>query len=135
MVGVQTFYVAGRVHNLPDIQEIAEHLSRLGLRWSFDWTRRSALPKPYLHGDLILDAFAQHCIQGAKEADLFILFARDSHGARGMFIELGVALTSDAEIWIIGDEHPSAFSCLKRIHHASDTRTFITQYQSTRTSR
>lgn len=82
-------------------------------------------PKPYLHGNADLDQFAAACVKGVQAADLFVLLAQESRGSRGCLIEFGTALATNAEIWIIGDENPSVFSCFSQVNHAATVEDFL----------
>jgi hypothetical protein len=117
MSKTKTFYIAARTSQLERVRALAQQLELRGYQWAFDWTKVT-LPENFQEHPETSSTLAQNCVNGAKNADLFILIATNSTGGRGMFIELGVALTGTGNLWIIGDEYPSVFSLHTNVHHA-----------------
>lgn len=126
MSQTKTFYIAARTSQLLRVKALARQLELRGYQWSFDWTS-AALPENFTEHPEVSATLAEDCIAGAKNAHLFILIATQSTGARGMFIELGAALTGTAAIWIIADELPSVFSLHPRVAHATDEVTVLAE--------
>jgi|GEM_PF-6102775 len=125
----KTFYIAGRAKNVVAIRRVAALLIEQGYQWSYDWTISVAPEKPYGPGNEPASLFASACLDGIRQAHVFILLATDSLRARGMFIELGYALACGVPTWIIGDEDPSVFSSLAHVRHATNVDNFEIQWK------
>lgn len=97
------FYIAGRTSRISEIKSMVTKLKDLGHEVTHDWTEmeNADLPRPYNeHLELVRD-FALKDIDGAKEADVFVILGDQS--GTGMYVEFGAALAMGAKIYAVGE--------------------------------
>ena len=65
-----------------------------------DWTEHKSI-SPYSEEPELSSKYASADIEGVREADVFVLLGNKD--GRGAHAELGAALTTDTETYVIGD--------------------------------
>lgn len=97
------FYVAGRTARINEIKAIIDELLSLGHEITHDWTISddADLGRPYIDHLTKVSEFAQKDIEGAYQADVFIILGDQS--GTGMYVELGAALAGGAKVYAVGD--------------------------------
>jgi Zn-dependent protease with chaperone function len=104
------FYVTGRATNYPRVEDAFRRIKERGHEASFEWTTLP-MAKPYSENQERAADYAARGIQGAVDADIYIIFA-DKDG-NGVFAELGAALAANVlqgspRIYAIGEENKNA---------------------------
>src|SRR5579871_3515433 len=104
------FYVTGRSSNYSRVEEAFRRIKESGHEATFEWTTLP-MAKPYNENQERAADYAVRGIQGAVDADVYIIFA-DKDG-NGVFTELGAALGANAmkgspRLYAIGDENKDA---------------------------
>ncbi len=95
-------YVAGRFHHQDHVTRVMDRVRDAGHQLTTDWTQHDPI-KPYKDNPETSRAYAKEDVNGAEEADVFILIANET--GRGSHAELGVALATNTEhIYVIGDK-------------------------------
>lgn len=101
---MKTVYVAARFAKKDEVREIFLKLESLGYVPSEDWTQHKLI-KPYVNNPKLSEEYAVVDINGAKNADLFILISDEA--GTGMHTELGAAIANNIDykkpdIYVIG---------------------------------
>lgn len=109
-------YIAARIKTGSlQVKELAESLTSLGHKITYDWTKE-VIPKPFSEHKDIAAPFALKMKDGATDCDIFILIWDES--LLGALIELGMALGTSSKdkpkiIYILGKkERESIFETL-----------------------
>jgi len=98
------FYIAARTAKAVEVRKMRKILEEKGHRVSYDWTLEDVdIPRPYgNHVDKVVP-LAEKTLEGAKNADIFIIIG-DSAGT-GMYVELGAALAAGKKVYAIEDHN------------------------------
>ncbi len=99
------FYIAARTSEIPRVQEMTEVLKSMGHECTHNWAvaKNADLQRPYYNHVEEVSVFAQEDLDGAKNAEIFIILC-DKSGT-GMFVEMGAALSSGAKVYAIGEHN------------------------------
>lgn len=116
------FYVASRFGNYANVREVIKNLTKRGHEVTVDWTDNHQ----FEDGELVLTSeledltidekrtFAYAELGGAAVADvLILLWDPDMAGA---YIEVGAALISGKEVFVIGCKRWTIFWALQKVH-------------------
>lgn len=101
-------YVAGSTKEVERVRRVLESARDLGWYITFDWTGVEGEIKttgPWERGAEI----AQNEIKACQDADLVILLAPKVSTGLGCWIEVGAALASDTEVWVVEPGKESVF--------------------------
>jgi hypothetical protein len=101
------FYIAGKFQDRDKVQEIQEKVKSAGHRITHDWTRHDPI-KPYHEKLEKAQKYAEHDIDGVRDADYFVMFPHS--GGRTLHAELGAAIAfseeaSGPEIYLLGEHN------------------------------
>ncbi len=111
----RTFYVAGRTRNAEMVSAVVSLLEEQGMEPTVDWTQVHVVLKPYAEHIEENREWADAFKAAVQDADVVILLGYDSPGARGVYIELGIALGAGVKqiIWAtdLSKEDQSVFMC------------------------
>ena len=115
------FYVASRFTNYTTVRTVVDHLTlMMNHRCTYDWTRTPqfnglgvlVVPESSLTQKQKADhAYAD--LQGALEADVIVLLCKPDMA--GSFIEVGLALSRGAQVYVIGGCRPTIFWALPNV--------------------
>jgi len=106
------FFVSGKIGVEGDAKEVMDTLRSVGHEITFDWTAVEHL-KPYDRKPGACRKAAIVDCQGVKDADVFIIIPHER--GIGMYIELGVAISSEIPIRVV--VNPWLKSCTMFFHH------------------
>lgn len=97
------FYVASRTARTKEVKEIIETILSKGHEITHDWTgvENATLERPYHKHKEVVREFALKDVEGAKNAEVFIILGDNS--GTGMYVELGAALASNARVYAVGE--------------------------------
>ncbi|MBI4162506.1 MAG: hypothetical protein HY513_02390 [Candidatus Aenigmarchaeota archaeon] len=116
------FYIAARFDNKEKVWEIYEKLKEKGHEIHSDWTVHQPF-YPYISDPELCAKYSEEDVNGAMNCDVFVLLADEHHNGqheqkakshgRGMFIELGTAMSSfllrgSPRIFVIGPDNDKA---------------------------
>jgi len=123
------FYIASRFDNKEAVLQIYEKLKEKGHEVHKDWTVHQPF-YPYSSDPHRCAKYSEEDVKGAMDCDVFVLLADEkavsenspnmhSHG-RGMFIELGAAISSfllrgSPKVFVIGPDNDKS---IFHFHHA-----------------
>lgn len=103
MIDCMKFYIASRTSEIGRVKTMINTLEKMGNVCTHDWTsvENANLSRPYgQHLDIVRD-YARKDIEGAREAEVFIILG-DKSGT-GMYVELGAALAGNSKVYAIGE--------------------------------
>ena len=89
-------YVAGKYENRKNVRRLMTSIEFLGHGITEDWTRHEP------DEDSVMLGYALDDVRGVRESDLFVLLVNKPYVYQGAFVELGVAISEDIPIAIIG---------------------------------
>ena len=94
------WYFASRVRHQENLKKVAEFLKLQNQEFLSDWVFAESL-KPYHDNISEVSKLANTVVSAILESDIFVLIS-DPEGT-DMFVELGIALASNARIYIVGE--------------------------------
>jgi hypothetical protein len=99
------FYIAARTSQLSIVKEMVKEIELEGHEISHDWTavKDADLPRPYSAHAEKVRIFAENGVEGVKNADVFVILS--DIGGTGMYVEMGMALASNARIYTVGENN------------------------------
>lgn len=89
-------YVAGKFQDRTKVRGLMDKLEGLGHEITFDWTIEHYAKKE----ETIEDAV--ECLQGVIDAEVYVGLFVEDHIYKGALVELGIALTSNILVYLIG---------------------------------
>lgn len=126
-------YVAGPLADTVGVRAVQEAVVAAGHQLSLDWTRASdvTLANGYATDPVLTAKIAQDDLNGVLNADAVLVVA-SQHEGRGMFVELGAALSrasrGDLEhVVVVGlIQHESAFYYHPAVQRVSTVEEWLT---------
>jgi len=88
------FYVAARFVKKEVVRELYKKIEGLGHEITVKWTEQESL-KPYEENQGKVQECVDADIEGVRTADVVIVLSEVATDARGMYIELGIAMLSN----------------------------------------
>ena len=99
--GKKKIYVAGKFQDRWYIRWVMAELQDRGHTITCDWTRHE-LAQDDPERQAKCRAFAQEDFQGVAEADLVILILEKDFPYKGSYVEMGMALARNIDVWVLG---------------------------------
>lgn len=119
------WYFASRVRHQEKLKKIAEFLKSHNQDFLSEWVFAESL-KPYHENISEVSKLANAVVSAISESDIFILIS-DQEGT-DMFVELGIALASNARIYIVGEHGTRSLMQLHpRIIHTENLKKVFEQ--------
>lgn len=108
----RSVYVAGSTRDVERVRAVQDIVHAFGGRITFDWTGAEGEIRTDGSWDTVPERgaqIAQREIAACRDADLVILLFPPTGGGLGCWIEMGAALASGAEVWLIEPGRDSVF--------------------------
>jgi len=113
------FYIASKLENYEQVQDLAELLKNFGWEHTYDWTVHGSIKETNME---TLKSVGQKEIDGVKNADIVIVLTPQG---RGTHVELGIAIALNKIVYIYHaddkyfkcDDNTSAFYWLQNVNH------------------
>lgn len=108
-------FVSGQLKEREKIREVFAKLAALGIEVTHDWTTTDDMPKNYAKNAAEAGIRAKRDIDGVRNADFYILMTDNEFLGRGMYVELGAALSlaetrGSPKVYVVGPRnHESIF--------------------------
>lgn len=105
-------YVAGSTRDVERVNSVQSVARAFGCEITFDWTGAEGEIRTDGSWDSAAEkgaVIAAREIAACADADLVILLFPPNGGGLGCWIEMGAALASDAEVWVVGPQCDSVF--------------------------
>ncbi len=124
-------FVSGQLGEKESVRALYAELEQREIKITHDWTRTDNIDSDYTKNSEEAGLRAQKDIDGVFDADLYILLADNEKQGKGMYVELGVALSQkkhdiSKEICIVGPlNHMSIFYFHPDVRHFSDMQDLL----------
>lgn len=95
MIKMIKIYLASKWENREAIKNMMSYIIGHGFKITTDWTTHTDFSQSQLYSMIDLD--------GVKDCDVLIVYAPTKLPYKGTYVELGIALGLDKDIYIIGN--------------------------------
>lgn len=112
------FYIASRLKHKNEVKKLINLLEDKGYTCTHDWTRGEKL-KPYAENLDQSQKLADEQVKSIKNCDLFVLLNPDE-GGTGMYVELGVAIAENKQIFVVGEFTKPVFLFHSSVNYVQD---------------
>jgi hypothetical protein len=129
-------FVSAQLAEKETVRDLYRELEERGIEITHDWTRTDNIDPDYTKNREEAGLRAKKDIDGVFDADLYIILTDNERCGKGMYVELGVALSekkrdASRKIFLIGSmQHMSIFYFHPDVENFGDVESFLSYIDS-----